>query len=126
VDLDLLQIQAAMPGHALDPLPQDRQGVFGQIDQDRPGLWYGVAAQAGRAGGDTQGQVQAQPSLRALGGPADQADRGGPPQLLDQPALGAILAGDLRHADDGQRLITFGHHLQTLAFFLAVGRGPAG
>ena len=126
VDLDLLQLQAAMPGHALDALPHDRQGVLGQVDQDRPRLRDAVAAQAGRAGGDTQGQVQAQPRFGALGRSADQADGGSPPQRLNQPALRAVLAGDLRHADDGQRGFGWLRHLQTLAFFLPVGRGPAG
>ena len=37
VDLDPGQIQAAMPGHARHALADHRQGVLGQVDQDRAG-----------------------------------------------------------------------------------------
>ncbi len=93
VDLDLGEIETAMPGHSRDPLAHDRQRVLGQVDQDRPRLRHGVLAQARRAGGHREGHVQSQPCLGALGGTADHADRRRAPEPFHKPALGALLAG---------------------------------
>ena len=56
-----------MPGHSLDALSHDRQRVLSQVDQDRTRLRHDVLAQAGGAGGHTEGQVQPQSGLGALG-----------------------------------------------------------
>ena len=115
-----------MPGHALDALADDRQRVLGQVDQDRARLRDGVAAQAGRAGGHAEGQVQPQPGLGALRRPADHADRRGAPQLFHQPGLSAAFAGDLCDAQDRKRRVGVDQPCQALAFFLEAARGRDG
>ena len=55
VDLDLLQFEPAMPGHALHTLPHDRQGILRQINQHRTRSGHGVPPQTRRAGGHAQG-----------------------------------------------------------------------
>ena len=126
VDLDVLDIETTMPSHSFDAISHDWQCVLGQIDQHRPRLRDGVLAQAGGAGGHAQGQVEAQPGLRAFGGAADHPDRRATPELFDKPVLGVVLAGDLSDAHDGKWLFTFNGHLQTFAFFFEAARGRFG
>ena len=122
VDFDPGQIEPAMAGHARHPLADHRQGILGQVDQDRPGPRDRILAQAGRAGGHAQGHVQPQPGFGALRRAADHAHRRFAPKLLDQPALRLVLATDLSHPDHGKRLVAFRDHRQALPFFFAAGR----
>ena len=111
-----------MPSHAGNAFAHDRQCVFGQVDQNRPRLGYGVLAQARRAGRHAQGHVQPQPGLRAFGGSADHADGRRTPEPFHQPTLGVLLARDLSHTHDRKRLLNrcLDHH--ALTFFLTTGR----
>ena len=67
VDLDLLQFQTAMSGHAFDTLPLDRQVGLGEVDQDRSGPRDRVPAKAGGAAGHAQGYVQSRMSSNTWG-----------------------------------------------------------
>ena len=69
-----------------------------------------------------EGHVQPQPGLGALGGAADHTHRAGAPELFHQPALGALLAGNLPHAHHRKHLIRTHGHLHTFTFFLSAGR----
>ena len=73
-----------------------------------------------------QGQIQAQPSFRAFRGAADHADGRIPPQLLDQPPLGILLARDLVDTHHGKRVMTIDDHLYTLTFFFDAPTGRLG
>jgi hypothetical protein len=87
----------------------DVQRVLGGVEQDAPGLGHDEAAQAGRAGGDRDSEVESQERLAALGLAADDADGLIRPQPGDEPAmllraLGQTIGGlDGQHAH--QRLI---------------------
>ena len=59
----------------VDPLAHGRQRVLRQVHQNRSWLRHGVLAQARRARGYTQGDVQPQPRLGTLGSATDHADR---------------------------------------------------
>jgi hypothetical protein len=61
VDIDSGEIETTMTGHSLNPLAHDRQRVLGQRDQHRTRLGHGVLAQARRAGGHRDRQIQPQP-----------------------------------------------------------------
>jgi hypothetical protein len=50
------------------------QGVLGGVEQDASGLGHDKAAQAGRAGGDRDSEVESQERLEALGLAADDSD----------------------------------------------------
>ena len=52
----------------------DVQGVFGGIEQDAAGSADREAAQAGDAGGDSNGQIEGEEGFAALGLAADDAD----------------------------------------------------
>ena len=94
VDLDAGEIEATMPGHPLDPLPHYRQRILRQIDQDRTRLGHGVLAQACRAGGHREGQVQPQPGLGAFGGTADHTHRRIAREPFHKPAWGPLGMGN--------------------------------
>jgi hypothetical protein len=63
------------------------QGVLGGVEQDAAGLRDGEAAQAGRTGGDGDGEIEGQEGFAALRFAADDADGFLGPQRGDQPAL---------------------------------------
>ena len=124
VDIDSGEFEAAMPGHAGDAFADDGVSVLGEVDEDGAGPGHGERIQARSAGGDAEGQVEAEPGFGALGGAADDADGGVAPELCDEPALGLVwLAGNVADAYDRQERVIHGRHVHTFAFFLAGWRG---
>jgi hypothetical protein len=78
------------------------QGVLGGVEQDPSGLGHDEAAQAGRAGGDRDGEVESQERLAALGLAADDADGLLRPQPGDEPAMLIGALGQTPGGLDGQ------------------------
>jgi hypothetical protein len=77
------------PGGLRDPLQppaHDGQRLLGGEEEHGAGLGRREAAQAGRAGGDRDGQVEGQERLAAFGLAADDAHGLIGPELFDEPA----------------------------------------
>jgi hypothetical protein len=72
---------------ALEAAADDMKRVLGRIEQDPAGPRDREAAQAGRSGGDGDGQIESEEGFAAFGLAADDADRLFGPQPLDEPAL---------------------------------------
>jgi hypothetical protein len=66
VEWDLVDIEVAVPAQGLDSGADCRQGIFGQVDQNRADLLNGETVQAGRPRSHTQGHIQAQPGFATL------------------------------------------------------------
>jgi hypothetical protein len=96
-----IELQATVPGDALDPFSHDRQGVFRQIDEYRAGLGNLVTIQTSRPRRDAQRHIQRQPRLGTLRRASDDPHCSGSPKLIDQPALGVLLGDDVSNANHG-------------------------
>ncbi len=70
---------------ALESLAHDGQGVFGGEEQHFAGALDGELAQAGRAGGDADGDIQGQETFAAFGFPAQDADGLLGPETFNEP-----------------------------------------
>ena len=109
LDIEIGEHHAGGDSDAVEAAADDVQCVLGGVEQDASGLGHDEAAQAGRAGGDRDGEVESQERLAALGLSADDADGLLGPQPGDEPAmligaLGQTIGGlDGQHAH--QRLI---------------------
>ena len=92
LDVEIGEPRAGGGGGAVEAAADDVQGVLGGVEEDASGLEHVEAAQAGRASGDRDGEVERQERLAALGLAADDADGLVRPQPVDEPAmlLGAL------------------------------------
>jgi hypothetical protein len=80
------QVEASVSAQALEALTHEAGMVFGEEDEDGPGLGDFEGIEAGGCGGDGQSEVEAEPGLTQLGGAGEEADGGAAPQGLDEPA----------------------------------------
>jgi hypothetical protein len=87
LDIEIGEIAAGGGADAVEPAPHDMQGILGGVEEDAPGPLHGEAAQAGRAGGDRDGEVECEEGFAAFRLAADDADGFLGPQAVDQPAL---------------------------------------
>ena len=87
LQVEVGEIDAGGGTNSVEATANDVQGVLGGIEEDAAGLGDGEAAQAGRAGGDGDGQVEGKEGFAALRFTADVADGFLGPQCGDQPAL---------------------------------------
>src|SRR5271155_5389529 len=78
------------------------QGILGGVEEDAPGPLHGEAAQAGRAGGDGDGEVEGEEGFAAFRLSADDADGFLGPQAVDQPALFLSPLGEGMGGGDGK------------------------
>jgi len=119
-----VEVTQADPGGGADTLQataHDVQGVLGGVEQDASWLWNGEAAQARRARGDRDGQIQGEEGLAALRLPTDDADGIGRPQIGDQPALFLGTSRQRERRRDGQRV----QRRRPAAIFACAGEGVA-
>lgn len=86
-----------------EPLSHDGRRVLGGEEQDPAAAGRGKPSEAGRARRDGHGHVEGEEGLAALGLAAEDADRLGGPQALDQPALLLGAGVELVRTADGQR-----------------------
>jgi hypothetical protein len=95
-------VEGAVAAERLDASADGGERVLGEIHEGGAGVVHGEAAQAGRARGDADGQLEAEPGLATLGRPAHDPDGGPGPEVLHEPA-GALRRGpDLGGAEDLQ------------------------
>ena len=89
VDLDSGEVKTAMPGHSLDALSYNRQGVLGQVDQNRARLrqMSGEARHQGVVAEVRRSSQLDEAGLRLL--VESRLERGDRPLLL----LGVLLIG---------------------------------
>ena len=102
LDIEIGEPRAGGGGDAVEATADDVQGVLGGVEQDASGLKHVEAAQAGRAGGDRDGEVESQERLAALGLAADDADGLIRPQPGDEPAMLVGALGQAPGRLDGQ------------------------
>ena len=74
---------AAQVRHAV---PNPGEGVLGEVDEGGAGAHDFEATETGGAGGDGDGEIEAEPGFAGLGRPANDADGGGAPEIVDEPA----------------------------------------
>ena len=74
LDIEIGKLEACGGADALEPPTHDIERVLGGIEQDAAWVWHREAAQARRAGGDRDGEVEGEERLAALGLAADDAD----------------------------------------------------
>jgi len=88
-----------------DAVTELGQGVLGEVDQGGPRGVDLEAAEAGGAGGHRDRQIQSQPGFTRLGGPANDADGAGAPQIADEPRRVGRLGIEGMDWEGGQRLV---------------------
>jgi hypothetical protein len=91
----------------LQPLAHHRQGVFGREEQNLSGALNGKTAQARRAGGDADGDIQSQETFAAFGFAAQNAHRLLGPEVFDQPVGLRSDSIELAGALDGEQVHGF-------------------
>jgi hypothetical protein len=96
LDVEFGKLEAAGGADSLEPPPHHVEGILGGIKKDASG--GRKAAQARRASGDRDGEIQGEEGFAALGLGADNPDSLLGPQILDQPVL---LLGAGRSASHG-------------------------
>lgn len=87
VDIEVLEVDGCGGGNALEARAHDVRGILGGEQQYGTALTGWKVAQAKGSGGDGDGKVECQERLTALGLAADDSDRLGAPQALDEPIL---------------------------------------
>jgi hypothetical protein len=70
LDIEIGEIAAGGGADTVEPASHDMQGILGGVEQDAPGPLHGEAAQAGRAGGDSDGKVEGEDWARSRSMPA--------------------------------------------------------
>ena len=98
------QVEAGSGADAIEPVPHDVRRILGGVEQDAAGIGHGEAAQAGRAGGDRDGEVEGEEGFAAFGLAADDADGFCRPQPGHQPALLLGPLGEAIGGCDGKRV----------------------
>jgi len=66
VERDAIERQAAQGAQGFDALAHARQRILGEVDQDGAGILDGKGAEAVGAGGDRDGEIEAEPGLADL------------------------------------------------------------
>jgi hypothetical protein len=87
VHIERSEARARRLGDAGEPAAHDIEGVFGSVQQRRPGPGHSKPAQARRARRDADRYVKREKRLTALRLTADDADRRVRRKLIDQPTL---------------------------------------
>lgn len=100
LDGETVEVKTAVVTQGQEACLEDGRCVLGEVDQDGARRQDGEATEAGGAAGDGEGEVEAEPGLATLGGPADEADAGAGPQTLDEPGDGAVGRGQVGGGDD--------------------------
>gem|GEM_PF-1573726 len=95
LEVQTSQREPSMAADLLDAIAHVVQRILGEVDDDGPGSIDGEVLEAGGAGGDGDGQIQAQPGFTGFRRPPDHADGGSAPDILDQPpgVVGLLLDG---------------------------------
>ena len=120
VNIQIFQIARRGGTDTFEPATHDVQGIFRGVEQYPTRTDHGEAAQARRARGDGDGQIQSEEGFAALGFPADYSDGLFRPQTGDQPALLLGTIGETVGLLDGQRA-----HRRRPATLACAGEGAA-
>ena len=102
LDIEIGEHRAGGDSDAVEAAADDVQRILGGVKQDASGLGHDEAAQAGRAGGDRDSEVESQERLAALGLAADDSDGLLRPQPGDEPAMLFGALGQATGGLDGQ------------------------
>ena len=121
VNVEITQADAGGGADPLQTTTHDVQGVLRGVEQDASGLRHGEPAQARRAGGHRDGQIQGEEGLAALRLPADDANGIRRPQIGDQPALLLGTGRQRKGRRDGERV----QRRRPAAIFACAGEGVA-
>src|SRR5262252_3773500 len=87
LDVEFSELEAAGGADSLEPPSDHIEGILGGIEKDASGARDRKAAQARRASGDRDGEIQSEERFAALRLGADNPDSLLGPQILDQPVL---------------------------------------
>jgi hypothetical protein len=86
LDVEIAERDPGRGSNALEPPADNGGSVLGGIEENAAGVGHHEAAQAGDAGGHSNGEVKGQEVFAALGLAADDADGVMGPQIGDEPA----------------------------------------
>jgi hypothetical protein len=102
---DLLEEEPAMPAKPGQALSDTGGMIFGQVDEHLSRITDFKGVEAGRAGGDGEGEIEPEPGFAQLGLPGHEADRGPPPEWLDQPRRVLLEWGEISGPADRERFL---------------------
>jgi hypothetical protein len=100
VDVEGGPCNPGRPGDALESLANDRQGVFGRVEEHGSGCFDREAAQGLRATGHGHREIEREERLATLGLAPHDANGLLAPEPLDEPGLPGRTHGEVAGAHD--------------------------
>lgn len=102
VEREAGQVESSMVAEGDDALAHARQGVLGEVDEGGARVVDGEAIEAWGAGGDAQGEVESEETLRAFWLAAAKPDGLPSPDIAHEPLGAGLGGGQVVCAQDGQ------------------------
>ena len=102
LDIEVGEVVARGASDAGEPLPHDVERILGSEQQHAAGADHREPAQARRARGDRDGEIEHEERLAALGLAANDANGLVPPEVLDEPTPRDRHVGEVGGAADRQ------------------------
>ena len=98
------EIDGAVAADARQSRLDDAERVLGHVDEGAPRLGHVERAEAGGAAGNGDGDLEAEPTLAALGSAPEDTDARARPELVDEPSTLDVGLVEIGGAGDGERV----------------------
>jgi hypothetical protein len=110
--VEVIEGDAPVAADGVEAAADLREPILGEVDEG--GAWGrdGEPVEGGRAGGDADGEVEAEPALHRFWAAPDHADGFPSPEALDEPAVLGPLRLEVPGEDGGEEIGLVGIHGQ--------------